>query len=419
MGFAERMNASQMTERDISLDPSSVAAGLQHLDGLVFFDSSGNFPDGVGEIISIVAARPTQVLRGKLSDVSLIEEALEAHATEPGDLPNGGLCGWIEYDGSFCFGVYPQMLVFRHSSEQWYECGCLSSEILTSPTTTQLQIGAFSPSMQRRDYLEKVEKIKDYIAAGDIYQVNLTQQFSAQVAGASAFGLYSHLRALSPAPHSSYMSLDGREVLSSSPETFLRFDQDRVVTRPIKGTRPRFEDPAADQRSAFDLRTSEKEVSELVMITDLGRNDLGQVCDFGSVQVEALLKLEKFEHVYHLVSTVSGRLQKNASQLRAVQACFPGGSITGAPKKRAMEIIDELEELPRGLYTGAMGYFGFNGQSQFNIVIRTMVREQDQLHYHVGAGIVADSRPVDEYDETLHKAKGMRLAVEKYVRMSR
>jgi len=140
------------------------------------------------------------------------------------------------------------------------------------------------------------------------------------------------------------------------------------------------------------------------------------VCDFGSVQVEAMLKLEKFEHVYHLVSTVSGRLQENGSQARALQACFPGGSITGAPKKRAMEIIEELEELPRGLYTGAMGYFGFNGQSQFNIVIRTMVREGDQLHYHVGAGIVTDSIAEAEYDETLHKAKGMRVAVEEYVR---
>lgn len=416
MDFAERMNVAQMTERDILLHPSSVAAGLQHLDGLVFFDSSGNFPDGVGEIISIVAARPTQILRGDVSDVSLIEEVLAEYAAEPGDLPNGGLCGWIEYEGSYCFGVYPEMLVYRHSSGQWYESGSLSSDILTTPTTPLLEIGEFSQSMGRRDYLQKVEIIKEYIAAGDIYQVNLTQKFSAPVAGESAFGLYSHLRALSPAPHSSYMSLDGREVLSSSPETFLRFDQDRVVTRPVKGTRPRFDDPSMDQRSAFELRTSEKEVSELVMITDLGRNDLGQVCDFGSVQVEALLKLEKFEHVYHLVSTVSGRLQKNGSQVRALQACFPGGSITGAPKKRAMEIIEELEELPRGLYTGAMGYFGFNGQSQFNIVIRTMVREGDQLHYHVGAGIVTDSMAEAEYDETIHKAKGMRVAVEEYVR---
>ena len=410
------MNVAQMIERNIPQHPSSVAAGLQHLDGLVFFDSSGNFPDGVDEVISIVAARPTQILRGDVSDLSLIEGVLAEHASVPSDLPNGGLCGWIEYEGSYCFGVYPEMLVYRHSSGQWYERGSLSSEILSEPATELLQIGKFSQSMERSDYLQKVETIKEFIAAGDIYQVNLAQNFSAPVVGESAFGLYSHLRTLSPAPNSGYISLDGREVLSSSPETFLRFDQDRVVTRPIKGTRPRFDDPAADQRSAFELRTSEKEVSELVMITDLGRNDLGQVCEFGSVQVEALLKLEKFEHVYHLVSTVSGKLQKNRSQVCALQACFPGGSITGAPKKRAMEIIEELEELPRGLYTGAMGYFGFNGQSQFNIVIRTMVREGNQLHYHVGAGIVADSIAEAEYDETLHKAKGMRVAVEEYVR---
>ncbi|MEO1857491.1 MAG: aminodeoxychorismate synthase component I [Rubritalea sp.] len=406
----------QMTELDIPLHPSSVAAGLQHLDGLVFFDSSGNFPDGVDGVISVVAARPSEVLRGHITDVSAIAEVLAKYGTESGDLPNGGLCGWIEYEGSFCFGVYSEMLVYRHSSEQWYEIGKLSNEILPSPSAPLLQIGEFSQSMERADYLEKVGVIKEYISAGDIYQVNLAQKFSAKVTGESAFGLYTHLRELSPAPHSSYMALGGRELLSSSPETFLRFDQDRILTRPIKGTRPRFDDPAADQRSVFELRNSDKEVSELVMITDLERNDLGQVCDFGSVEVEALLKLEKFEHVYHLVSTVSGRLRKNGNQVRALQSCFPGGSITGAPKKRAMEIIEELEEHPRGLYTGAMGYFGFNGQSQFNIVIRTMVREGAQLHYHVGAGIVADSVADAEYEETIHKAKGMRIAVEQYLR---
>ena len=189
-----------------------------------------------------------------------------------------------------------------------------------------------------------------------------------------------------------------------------------VETRPIKGTRPRFEDSEADQASARELLNSEKENAELIMITDLERNDLGKVCEFGSVRVADMLSLETLEHVYHLVSTVTGTLRDDVDQVGALAACFPGGSITGAPKKRALEIIEELETAPRGLYTGAVGYFGFNGESQFNIPIRTLVRDGDSLHYHVGAGIVADSDPSEEFEETLHKAKGIKLAIERYQR---
>jgi len=208
-----------------------------------------------------------------------------------------------------------------------------------------------------------------------------------------------------------YLNLEGREVLSSSPETFLKMNGKRVETKPIKGTRPRYIDEKRDKESADELLESAKERSELVMITDLERNDLGQVCEYGSVQVDEMLQLEKLEHVYHLVSKVSGVLRSDVDHLEAVEKCFPGGSITGAPKKRAMEIIEELEQDRRGLYTGAVGYIGFNEVSQFNIVIRTLVREGDDLHYHVGAGIVADSDANAEYEETLHKAKGIRKAL--------
>lgn len=416
MDSVVRMKTGSLTEIDLDLQPHIVAAGLQHLDGLVFFDSSGNFPDSSGEIISIVAARPVQIVRGNRSNMTELEQVLEKHKSEQtSDLPNGGLCGWIEYEGDFCFGVYPEMLVFRHSTAQWYAVGDLVAEICKDAVSPTLEVSAFSPTMQHEEYVSKVHAIKEYIAAGDIYQVNLTQKFIAKAQGENAFGLYQSLRRATPAPHALYLNLAGREVLSSSPETFLRFDGERVATRPIKGTRPRYEDQAADQRSAYELRTSDKEVSELVMITDLLRNDLGQVCEFGSVQVEAMLKLEAYQHVYHLVSTVAGQLAEETTQLGALDACFPGGSITGAPKKRAMEIIDELEEVPRGLYTGAVGYFGFNGQSQFNIVIRTLVRDADTLYYNVGAGIVADSDAEAEYDETLQKAKGIRVAVESYI----
>jgi anthranilate/para-aminobenzoate synthase component I len=201
-------------------------------------------------------------------------------------------------------------------------------------------------------------------------------------------------------------------VLSSSPELFLKISGRTISTRPIKGTRPRRAGRRADEQSAQELVTSPKERAELVMITDLERNDLGQVCEFGSVTVSELLKLERFEQVFHLVSTVDGRLRPELDAVSALRACFPGGSITGAPKKRAMEIIAELERTPRGLYTGAIGYFGFNGESQFNIAIRTLVIENGQAHFHAGAGIVADSEPEKEWQETLDKAAGILLTAQ-------
>ena len=209
------------------------------------------------------------------------------------------------------------------------------------------------------------------------------------------------------------LALDDREILSSSPETFLKISGRGIETKPLKGTRPRFHDPDEDRRSAYELQTSAKEIAELVMITDLLRNDLGQVCEFGSVEVSEMLQLETLAQVHHLVSTVRGTLRADINVIEALAACFPGGSITGAPKKRAMEIIRELENSPRGIYCGAVGWLGFNGESSFNIAIRTLVRNKERLSYHVGAGIVADSDPEKEYEETLHKAAGIRAGLER------
>ena len=205
-------------------------------------------------------------------------------------------------------------------------------------------------------------------------------------------------------------------MLSASPESFLKLSGNLVSTSPIKGTRPRYRDHERDEKSAYDLLTSPKELSELIMITDLERNDLGRVCEFGTVRVSELLKIERFEHVFHLVSTVNGQLRQDVDHLAALEACFPGGSITGAPKRRATEIIDELESEPRGLYTGSIGYLGANGESQFNIAIRTAVVENKAIQFHVGAGIVADSDPAMEYEETLHKAAGILQAADSTVR---
>ncbi|MBM3863660.1 MAG: aminodeoxychorismate synthase component I [Verrucomicrobia bacterium] len=400
------------------LTPAEAAARLRHLPGLVFFDTSGHVPANAAPPLSIIAARPTRVLRGSVhreADLDRLRAALRPEAEPAFDhgLPLGGLCGWIGYDGGFVFGDYPERLVYHHGHGTWHETGALSMEMRES-RDAPVSIGAFRPMMTRDAFLRGVSRIHEWIAAGDIYQVNLAQAFEAEVSGGSLFGLYELLRECSPAPMAAWLSLDDTEILCSSPESFLTISGRRIETRPIKGTRPRFADPDADLRSAYELQTSAKEISELVMITDLLRNDLGQVCEFGSVEVSDLLRLETLGQVHHLVSTVRGTLRADTDALAALHACFPGGSITGAPKIRAMEIIRELEPHPRGIYCGAIGWIGPHGDAAFNIAIRTLVRRDGKLGYHVGAGIVADSDPLAEYEETLHKAAGIRMAVKRF-----
>lgn len=400
--------------------PIHVAKQLRHLPGLVFFDTAGNFPSGASRPISVIAARPQRVIRGSIFcelDRAAISSALCEANDQRGDFgfPMGGLCGWVEYEGRFVFGDYREMLVHCHDDGSWWEIGDLSAA-LKDTTETMARIGNFDEGTTHEDFLDAVRRVKSYIAAGDVYQANLSQSFSATVSGGGLFGLYEVLRDVSPAPMASYIALEGREVLSSSPETFLKISGRGIETRPIKGTRPRFSDPDEDRRSAYELQTSAKEIAELVMITDLLRNDLGQVCEFGSVGVSEMLQLESLAQVHHLVSTVSGRMRPEIGVADALSACFPGGSITGAPKKRAMEIIQELENSKRGVYCGAVGWLGFNGESSFNIAIRTLVRQHGRVIYRVGAGIVADSDPELEYQETLYKASGIRLAIEQWNR---
>jgi para-aminobenzoate synthetase component I len=401
------------------MTPVEVAASLRHLPGLVFFDTVGNLASSAGRPVSVIAARPLRVLIGSIhldNDQQILRDSLAASASVSGDhgFPLGGLCGWVDYEGGFVFGDYPEMLVFCHSTGTWWETGRLS-ECLRETTDHAASIGPFVASATRDHFVQSVARIKDWIAAGDIYQVNLSQSFAAEVSGGSLFPFYESLRDASPAQMAAYLALDGREILSSSPETFLKISGCGIETRPIKGTRPRFTDPDEDRRSAYELQTSAKEIAELVMITDLLRNDLGQVCEFGSVEVSEMLQLETLAQVHHLVSTITGTLRPENDAISALAACFPGGSITGAPKKRAMEIIRELEATPRGIYCGAIGWLGFNGESSFNIAIRTLVRNCGRLVYQVGAGIVADSDPEKEYEETLHKAAGIRLAVERWL----
>jgi anthranilate/para-aminobenzoate synthase component I len=223
--------------------------------------------------------------------------------------------------------------------------------------------------------------------------------------------LFTRLLAVSPAPFAAYLDCGDFQLASSSPEQFLRMSGSHIATRPIKGTRPRSADVTRDAQLAYELQTSAKELAELVMITDLLRNDLGRFCEFGSVQVPELAHLERFAQVQHLVSTVEGRLRADVTHFAALASAFPGGSITGAPKFRAMEIIDELEPIARGPYCGCLGYLGFNRESQLSISIRTAIHKDSMAYFHVGAGIVADSSPEAEYEETLAKAAGFLRAL--------
>ncbi len=264
----------------------------------------------------------------------------------------------------------------------------------------------FECGFTRPGYLEAVRRVKEYILAGDIYQANISQRFSAPVSE-HPWMLYRRLRRLNAAPFSAYLNFGPVQVCSSSPERFVRIDGERVETRPIKGTRHRGRDAEEDRRLAEELLASPKDRAELSMIVDLERNDMGRVCSYGSVCVEEHAVIESYATVHHLVSTVAGTLHPGRDVVDLLRASFPGGSITGAPKIRSMEIIDELEPTARGVYTGCIGYLGFDGRADLNIAIRTMLVKERRAYFQVGGGIVADSVPEDEYQETLDKGEAI------------
>jgi para-aminobenzoate synthetase component I len=384
------------------LAPADLAAQCRHLPGLIFLDSA----DGAGR--SIIAADPVEIIRGKSpQEWENLRRTLLSRVSHAADGTPRIAAGWVEYDGSFCFGLYEHALIFDHATNRWSGIGNLHLRLrqLNPDPSPDLR---FHPELSAGTFHAMVRRAQEYIRAGDIYQVNLSHRFCANWNG-DPFLFYRALRRVSPAPYATFLDLGDRTILSSSPECFLRMNGRAVSTRPIKGTRPRFAEPAADERSAHELTASEKETAELIMITDLERNDLGRICDYGTVATRELLKLERFQQVFHLVSTVEGTLRAEIDHATALRSCMPGGSISGAPKKRAMEIIAELEPVPRGLYTGAIGWFGPD-ESEFSIAIRTVVIEENRACFHAGAGIVADSIPEAEYEETLHKAAGILLA---------
>lgn len=273
-------------------------------------------------------------------------------------------------------------------------------------SAAQYQVGPWQSNMTKAQYLDKFSQVQQYLQSGDCYQINLAQRFSADFTG-DAWAAYLTLREANQAPFSAFIQLPHGAVLSISPERFIEVKDRRIETKPIKGTRPRFEDPAVDQASAEQLAASPKDRAENVMIVDLLRNDLGKVSKPGTVKVPALFAIESFPAVHHLVSTITGDLADGLTAFDALAAAFPGGSITGAPKVRAMQIIEELEPHRRSVYCGAVGYVSLNGHMDTNIAIRTLVIDRHampaKIHCWAGGGIVADSIGSDEYQETFDK----------------
>ncbi len=263
----------------------------------------------------------------------------------------------------------------------------------------------------REDFEQKVRTAKELIAAGDIYQVVLSQRFEAPIA-AEPFTVYRALRHVNPSPYMFFIRMGELSMVGASPEMLVRVEGRRMETHPIAGTRPRGNTPDEDQRLADELKANEKERSEHVMLVDLGRNDLGRVAEYGSVRVPQFMALERYSHVMHLVSIVEGKLADGHDRLDALAACFPAGTVSGAPKVRAMEIIADLEPARRGIYAGAVGYLDFAGTLDCCITIRTIVIVNGRAYVQAGAGIVAESNPAAEYEETRDKAKALIRALE-------
>jgi para-aminobenzoate synthetase component 1 len=288
-----------------------------------------------------------------------------------------------------------------------------ASQLAASDLSPQFELPGLpgvTSNFSRRDYLRAAQQAIDYVHAGDCFQVNLAQRLLCP-ATLPPLDLYARLRERNPAPFAGFFDLGGFVIASASPERFLRVADGAVETRPIKGTRPRGRTPEEDRQRARELLASAKDRAENVMIVDLLRNDLGRVCAYGSVAVEAVCRLESFECVHHLVSEVRGRLRPGLGPIDLLRAAFPGGSVTGAPKVRAMQIIAELEPTARGPYCGSLGYIGFDGAMDANILIRTFTIGRGWVQFPVGGGIVADSTPESEYAETLHKAEGLLRAL--------
>ncbi|MGZ8156396.1 MAG: aminodeoxychorismate synthase component I [Burkholderiales bacterium] len=448
------MSIPLQTELPYRADTASLFEAIADWPWAVFLDSGLHHPGQ--SRYDILAAQPylRVVTRGALTEVNgegieltrddpfeLLRKLLEPDPACRSPLPFcGGAIGYFGYDlarrlerlpsgacdaeriPDMAIGIYDWALVVDHLERRTWLVGQGRDaetdlkwdglvRMFSAPPGERARapFRVTSPvvsNLTRNGYANAFERIKRYIDAGDCYQVNLAQRFSASAVG-DPWLAYQALRILNPAPFAAYLSTPYAHVLCASPERFLRVENGEVETRPIKGTRPRAGHARIDAEIAQALRASEKDRAENVMIVDLLRNDLSKNCRLGSVKVPRLFDVETFATVHHLVSTVTGTLAPGRDALDLMRGCFPGGSITGAPKVRAMEIIEEVEPNRRGVYCGAIGYVGFDGGMDVNIAIRTLVMSRGEIRFWAGGGIVADSRLEDEYQETFDKAAAL------------
>ena len=443
-----------LTELPYQPDSAPLFEAIADMPWAVLLDSGLHHPGQ--SRYDILAAQPyiRLVTRGNLTEIhsdgielsredpfELVRRFLHADASLQSDLPfSGGAIGYFGYDlarrleklpmharnaeaiPDMALGIYDWALVVDHVEHRswlvgqgrdpetdlrWGELVRRFTEVPVERRRAPFRItSAISSNMTREAYAHAFARIKRYISDGDCYQVNLAQRFSAESTG-DPWLAYQALRIINPAPFSAYLATPYSHVLSASPERFLKVEAGRVETKPIKGTRPRAGHSRLDAELIEELRRSEKDRAENVMIVDLLRNDLSKNCMLGSVKVPRLFDVESFATVHHLVSTVTGELAPGRDAIDLLRGCFPGGSITGAPKVRAMEIIESVEPNRRGVYCGAIGYLGYDGNMDVNIAIRTLIASRGEVRFWAGGGIVADSKLEDEYQETFDKAAAM------------
>lgn len=446
-------------------DSASLFARIAHLPWAVFLDS-GKPASQYGRY-DVMAANPFMTLttQGKSTEIwqrndikhsqddpfSILKHVLQTYpATKSTHIFEGGAIGYFGYDlarrverlpetatdaehiPEMMIGIYDWALVVDHrektaclvshgfdtqTQQDWPSMCALFESAQTAAASKPFEVHAeVTSNMSLASYESAFNRIKNYITEGDCYQVNLAQRFSAPAKG-DAWQAYLQLRKISPAPFMAYMNLPQLQVLSASPERFLQVVGDHVETRPIKGTRPRANEATLDAQNAKELQTSLKDRAENLMIVDLLRNDISRSCT--QVRADRLFALESFANVHHLVSTVTGKLAPNMTSIDLLRGCFPGGSITGAPKLRSMQIIEELEPNRRGLYCGAIGYIGFDGNMDTNITIRTAIYSNNEIRFYAGGGIVADSEMQKEYRETWDKASSMLSLVKHFLSPSK
>lgn len=439
------------------IDPLAAFAAIKHMPYSLLLDSADRAHPA--SRYSFVMGQPIETIEAKGHKISItnweqrlsftgnpfaiLEERLNVWVPQTTRIPNmppfqGGAAGLFGYDlgrilekipatakdeknvPDMAIGIYDQVLAHDHLlKKSWIFTHARNAQEATrkrdhfiSLLTREVEPPSYEPveldwyaNFNRKTYSAAVQKVIDYIHAGDIFQANIAQRFDAQLPDEfDPFIHYVHLRKVNPAPFAAYMNLGKVKLSSSSPERFLTLKDNKVETCPIKGTRPRLSNFTKDRANQKDLLSSEKDRAENTMIVDLLRNDLSKVCEPHSIEVPALCKLESFASVHHLVSTITARLKGECGPIDLLRACFPGGSITGAPKIRAMEIIEEIEPTRRAAYCGSIGYIGFDGSMDTNILIRTLSFHNNKVSLQTGGGIVAESDPESEYQETLDKA---------------